>query len=67
VKRFLATPSGWFALLVIEVALLVLVMRVVDRVFPDLSVGAGWVTLIGLALVLAVVNYAIRRRYLSQP
>jgi hypothetical protein len=61
------TPTGWFALLAVEVAVLVVVMRVVSRVFPGLSVRAGWLTLVLLALVLTVVNYAIRRRYLSDP
>ncbi|MFB3738930.1 MAG: hypothetical protein ACE14W_08185 [Candidatus Velamenicoccus archaeovorus] len=66
-RRFLATPTGWFGLLVVELALLVLGMRLVSRLFPGLSVGAGWTILVAAAAALAVVNYAIRRRYLSEP
>lgn len=66
-KRFLTSPSGWFALLIVELAVLLVGIRLLSRVFPDLSNRAAWTTVVLAALVLSIVNYVIRRRYLSPP
>jgi hypothetical protein len=63
VRRFLATPVGWVALLFVEGAVLLLVADVLLRISPGGSTTTAWVVL-GLAAVLAFVNYTLRRRYL---
>ncbi len=62
-RRFLETPFGWIVLLVVEVAVLVGLLSGLKHVFPDSSITVYRIV-VGCAIVLAVGNYVLRRRYL---
>jgi hypothetical protein len=64
VRRFLSTPSGWFAFQIVEVALILALDRVLVRIFPYRSTAIAW-GMIAFIVVVFVSNYALRRRYLS--
>jgi hypothetical protein len=63
VKRFLRTPSGWIAVLLVECAVLLVLAKGLVRVFPD-SPAAVYRLVLGCAVVLVFGNYLFRRRYL---
>jgi len=63
VRRFLATPIGWVALLFVEGAVLLLVAGVLRRIAPGGSTATVWAVL-GLAAAMTWANYVLRRRYL---
>ncbi len=62
-RRFLRSYPGWFALQLVEYAVLFALAKVL------LALGlAGWpvfVVVMALAAGLAIANYNVRRRYLS--
>jgi hypothetical protein len=60
-KRVLATPMGWIALLVVEYAIL---LSLVKAFMPaDVSAGAWW-AIVGSAVVgLTIFNFWLRRRW----
>ncbi len=61
-RRFLATPIGWVALLFVEGVLLLFVADVLLRILPGRS-STVWGVL-ALAAALTLANYTLRRRYL---
>ena len=64
-RRFLSTPTGWFAFLFLEIVLLSAFMRWLLRLVPDLSRTGIWIVAITLIVVVTAANYVVRRRYLS--
>jgi hypothetical protein len=63
-RRLLGTPFGWIALLAVEIAILFGLLRGLTHVFPDSSTTVSGIVM-GLAVVLVIGNYVLRRRYLS--
>jgi hypothetical protein len=64
VRRLLATPVGWFGFLAVEMAVLILLWRLLGRLFPGMSLRADAVVLLLMGLGFTIANYAVRRRYL---
>lgn len=65
-RRFLSTPTGWFAFLFAEIVLLSAFVRWLVRAVPDLSRTGVWIIVITLVVVVTAANYVVRRRYLSE-
>ncbi|MGE5226829.1 MAG: hypothetical protein ACM3OO_08125 [Planctomycetaceae bacterium] len=60
-KRFLATPMGWIALLVVEYAIL---LSLVKAFMPtDVSVAVWWAIVGGAVVGLTIFNFWLRKRW----
>jgi hypothetical protein len=60
-KRFLATPMGWIALLVVEYAIL---LALVKTFMPaDVSVAAWWAIVGGAVVGLTIFNFWLRKHW----
>jgi hypothetical protein len=60
-KRFLATPMGWIALLVVEYAIL---LALVKAFMPaDVSVAAWWAIVGGSVVGLTIFNFWLRKHW----
>jgi membrane associated rhomboid family serine protease len=60
-KRFLATPIGWIALLVVEYAIL---LSLVKAFMPaDVSATAWWAIVGGAVVGLTIFNFLLRKRW----
>ncbi|MGZ4132540.1 MAG: hypothetical protein ACXVWF_05805 [Actinomycetota bacterium] len=60
-KRFLSTPMGWIALLVVEYAVL---LTLVKAFMPaDVSVAVWWAIVGGAVIGLTIFNFLLRKRW----
>lgn len=64
-KRWLLSPVGWFAFQFLEAGVLLLITRVLMRIFPYESTSIAY-GIIALAVVAVVGNYVLRRRLRSE-
>lgn len=64
-KQWLLSPFGWLAVQLLEAGVLLLIARILMRIFPYESTSIAY-AIIALAVVAVIGNYVLRRRLQSK-
>ena len=64
-KQWLLSPFGWLAVQLLEAGVLLLIARILMRIFPYESTSIAY-SIIALAVVAVIGNYVLRRRLQSK-